>query len=406
MGTRRTPLHDKPEPFFTVLAVKHGFKSTRCEREIITSAGGRWFDAGNDVAAALAMLETTDALLHRRIDIDREMIQRLKNCKMIVRYAVGTDNVDIEAATERGIYVVNVPDYCIEEVSDHALGMLLAGVRHLVDSANLLKTDWPDFLDPVAYPYRRMRGRTLGVLGVGQIGSAVLRKVHCWGLNLLACDPYVDTSKYLDCEFVSFSELCRRSHFITLHAPLTEETKHIVNSTTLNLMQPGTILVNTARGGLIDTPALLAALESTVAFAALDVFEDEPLPFIHPLRSHSRVILSNHTAWRSDEAQLECQLHAAEEVVRVCAKGGLPRSLANPSLIFNSGRINEWTPAPSMLWQLKKAGLQLPSDDPTPPPTPPPTDPTLIPPTPPTPYPSPRPSDADPSDADPGTNGC
>src|SRR6185503_18766391 len=155
-------------------------------------------------------------------------------------------------------------------------------------------------------------------------------------------------------KLVELDTLLRESDYVTLHCPLLPETKHLINPRTLALMKPDAILINTARGPIVETAALLAALdEGRLALAGLDVFEEEPLPKTSPLRSHPRVILTDHVAWYSEEAQAQLQRTAAEELVRVCT-GGLPRSLANPEVLHRLGRFKEWTPSDTVRWQLKR----------------------------------------------------
>jgi D-3-phosphoglycerate dehydrogenase len=176
---------------------------------------------------------------------------------------------------------------------------------------------------------------------------------------VLASDPFAepDPARALDVTLVDFDTLCRESDFISLHCPLLPETKHLVNTRALSLMKPGVILVNTARGPIIDARALLEMLNRLPsAQAALDVFEEEPLSAAAPLRVHPRVVLSDHTAWYSEESQIDLQRTAAEEVARVCT-GGLPRSLANPEVLKKLGRFDEWQPAENMRWQLKRLGF-------------------------------------------------
>ena len=287
-------------------------------------------------------------------------MRRFQRCKIIVRYGVGTDNVDVDAATEAGIIVGHVPAYCIDEVSTHAVALLLACVRHLVRTHQKMeKGHWEVNRDDPIY---RMEGRTLGLVGFGNIGQAVARKFSGWGVKLLAADPFVDASQVgrLGVKLVSFETLCAESDFVSLHCPLLPETRRLIDRRALGLMKPGAILINTARGPVVDSKALLEALDAGhVACAGLDVFEEEPLPPDSPLRSHPRVILTDHVAWYSEESQIQLQRTAAEEMVRVCT-GGLPLSLANPQVLRRLGRFEEWTPTESMRWQLKRLGILNP----------------------------------------------
>jgi D-3-phosphoglycerate dehydrogenase len=196
-------------------------------------------------------------------------------------------------------------------------------------------------------------------VGLGGIGRAVARKVAGWGFRLLAADPFVDpaVAVRVGAELVTFEELCRQSDYISLHCPLLPETRHLVGEHALALMKPGACLVNTARGPLLDTRAVVAALdEGRLSGLGLDVFEEEPLPADSPLCGDDRVVLTDHAAWYSEESQVELQRTAAEVVVRVCS-GGLPGSLANPFVLKRLGRWAEWEPAENMLWQLRRLGV-------------------------------------------------
>jgi D-3-phosphoglycerate dehydrogenase len=208
-------------------------------------------------------------------------------------------------------------------------------------------------------PIFRTAEKTLGLVGLGNIGRAVARKLSGWGLRVLATDPFVEPqfARTLNVTLVDLDTLCRESDFISLHCPLLPETKHLMNTRTLSLMKPNVILVNTSRGPVVEARALIEALNARpLAQAGLDVFEEEPLPAESPLRRHPRITLTDHTAWYSEESQVDLQRMAAEEVSRVCT-GGLPRSLANPEVLKQLGRFEEWQPAENMRWQLKRLKL-------------------------------------------------
>jgi D-3-phosphoglycerate dehydrogenase / 2-oxoglutarate reductase len=344
-----------PMPTFKVVLIEHGYASIACERDIITAAGGELIDAENvGLPEALRLCETADGILFRRIAMTAEMIRRFRQCKIIVRYGVGTDNVDLEAATRAKIIVGHVPLYCIDEVSTHAIALLLACVRKLVVThARMGQGSWDVHRDD---PIFRLTGKTLGIVGFGNIGRAVAQKLTGWGLRILAFDPYFEKSRAdaLRVQFVDFETLCRESDYVTLHCPLFPETHHLIDERSLSLMKRGAILINTARGPIVDSEALLSALDQNqIAAAALDVFEEEPLPKKSPLRNHPRIVVTDHTAWYSEESQLQLQKTAAEEIARVCT-GGLPRSLANPEVLRRLHRWNEWTPPDNVVWQIKR----------------------------------------------------
>jgi len=340
---------------FRVVILKHGYPSIENERRIVTAAGGELIN-GEEMpeAKGLRQCGEADGVLVRWLKITPDLIKQWPRCRIIVRYGVGTDNVDVDAATEAGIIVGHVPHYCTDEVATHAIALLLACVRGLPRTQKKMERGGWD-LNP-AEPLSRMKGRTLGLAGFGSIGQAVARKMSGWGLRLLATDPYVDRSRTdaLGVELVDLVTLRRESDYLSLHVPLLPETRHLIDARALALMKPGAMLINTARGPVLDTAALLAALDrGRLAMAGLDVFEEEPLPPDSPLRSHPRVVVTDHAAWYSEESQAELQATAAEEVVRVCT-GGLPRSLVNPEVLHRLGRFAGWTPSDPVRWQLNR----------------------------------------------------
>jgi D-3-phosphoglycerate dehydrogenase len=340
---------------FRVVLIEHGYASTEVERRIIEGAGGEFIDAEQmPLSKALELCRDADGILFRRIDVTREMIRQFRKCKAIVRYGVGTDNVDLKAATEANIIVGHVPAYCVDEVSSHAIALMLACARKIVSTHKRMEQgSWDVHREDPIY---RIAGKTVGIVGLGTIGRAVARKLTGWDVELLATDPFVeeDRARELGVRLVDFETLLRRSHFVMLHVPLLPETRHLINASTVGQMQRGAILVNTARGPVVDSQALLSALDSgQLAAAGLDVFEEEPLPADSPLRRHPRLIATDHTAWYSEESQRDLQRTAAEELARVCT-GGLPKSLANPEVIERLGRTAEWEPGENMRWQLKR----------------------------------------------------
>jgi D-3-phosphoglycerate dehydrogenase / 2-oxoglutarate reductase len=247
----------------------------------------------------------------------------------VARYGVGVDNIDIAAATARGVLVTNVPDYCIDEVSDQAVAMMLdLGRRTTALDRSMRAGAWAPQAAGLIY---RLRGRTCGVIGLGRIGSATAAKAAAFGLRVIAHDPYLtpEQAAARGARLVDLPTLLAESDYISIHAPLTEETRHIVNQETLAQMKPTTYLVNTARGPLVDNDALVAALrEGRIAGAGLDVQEGEPLPTTHPLYALDNVLLTPHVAFYSEESLVDLQRRVAEEVVRVLA-GEPPRNPVN-----------------------------------------------------------------------------
>lgn len=340
---------------FKIISLQHDYPSTDHERRVVTAAGGEYLDTdGLPLEEAVRHGEEAEAVLVRWLKIGPDLIRRWGRCRIIVRYGVGYDNVDLAAATEAGIMVGHSPRYCLDEVATHALALLLACVRNVVPiRTRLAGGGWS--ANPPEKSHR-MAGRTLGLVGLGNIGQTVARKLGGWRLRLLAVDPFVEREKAaaLGVELVDLETVCRESDYLSLHAPLLPETRHLIGRRQFGWMKPGVIVVNTARGPVLDAGALLEALEAgRVAAAGLDVFEVEPLEATSPLRTHPRVVVSDHTAWYSEESVAELQITVAEEAVRVCT-GGLPLSLANPEVLHRLGRFAEWTPNDNARWQMRR----------------------------------------------------
>ena len=353
-----------PMAHFLAVLLESGYRTGEYEREVITGAGGEFVDAQvlpDD--AALDLCRQADGILVRRLNVTAGMIAQFRRCRIIVRYGVGTDNIDVDAATNAGIIVGNVPDYCIDEVSSHAIGMLLDCVRGISwTHASVNQGGWDD---PRLEPVLRMSGKSLGIVGLGQIGSAVARKMGPWGLRILAADPYLadDHARSLRVHVSTLDSVCRESDYLMLHLPLLPETHHLIGAKQFGMMKEGCVLVNTARGPVVDTDALIDALNRRrPARAALDVFEEEPLARDSPLLRHPGVLLTDHMAWHSEESQVQLQTSAARSVATVCT-GGLPGSIANPEVLHRLGRFHEWKPAPCMRWQLERMARRTSSSE-------------------------------------------
>jgi D-3-phosphoglycerate dehydrogenase len=341
---------------FKAVLVEHGYSSVQIEREIIESAGGRFVDCDQrPLSEALAQCADADAIMLRRIQVDARMIGGFRQCRFLLRYGVGVDNIDLAASTQAGIIVGHVPVYCQDEVSTHAIGLLLDCVRRITETDRKMREGGWDVHR--AAPVHRLAGKTLGIIGLGTLGQAVARKLQSWDLRMIATDPYVPAAiaRELNVELCSLEDLLSRADLISLHVPLLPETTHLIRGETIQRMKPGAILVNTARGAVVNGTDLLAALDSgQISMAALDVFEEEPLRRESPLRRHPRLIVTDHTAWYSEESQRELQRRAAEEVVRCCS-GGLPRAIANPAVLDVLNRRHEWEPNYPAQWQAQRA---------------------------------------------------
>jgi D-3-phosphoglycerate dehydrogenase len=247
----------------------------------------------------------------------RRVMEQLKRCKIIARYGVGVDTVDLKAAAELGIIVSNVPDYGTHEVSDHALAMMLCLTRKIAYANSLVKGGKWDFR--LMHPVRRHQVQTIGILGIGRIGGALAHKTHAMGMQVIAHDPFVRQDQVPDyITLVGLEDLLRQSDVVSVHCPLTEATRYLLDEEKLRLMKPTAYLVNTARGSIVEEAALDKLLsENKLAGAAMDVFSVEPGSPSHPLFRHENFLCTPHMAWHSEESAQELKRKAAEEVRRV-----------------------------------------------------------------------------------------
>lgn len=273
----------------------------------------------------LAIAREADGLLVTYAKVTAEMIGQLKRCKVIARFGIGVDSVDIDAATRAGIIVTNVPEYCEDEVSDHAMALLLSLIRK-IPFANKRTHDGVWSM-PAVVPIHRLRGSVLGLAGFGKIPRLVAVKAQAFGLQVQTYDPYIspEAAAKLGVKLVGLPELLKTSDYISIHAPLTPETDRMFNADAFRQMKRSALLVNTARGQLVDVEALVDALDKKViAGAALDVLPQEPPPPNSRLLGRDDVILTPHTSFYSEESLVELQTKAAEQVALVLS-GKEPR---------------------------------------------------------------------------------
>ena len=266
----------------------------------------------------LAVARDADAIFVTYAKLPGELLRQLKRCKVIGRFGLGVDNIDVKTAAELGIVVTYVPDYCLQEVSDHAMALILALARKVPFSNALVQAGRWEM--PAVVPMRRLEGQTLGLVGFGNIPRRVAPKAMAFGLKVIAYDPYAggETAHRLSVELVSFDRLLEISDYVSVHAPLTQQTRGLFNTAAFGKMKKGAYLINTARGPLVDEKALVTALDSgRLGGAALDVVVTEPLPKDSPLLNRSNVILTPHTAFYSIEALVELQTKCATNVARV-----------------------------------------------------------------------------------------
>jgi D-3-phosphoglycerate dehydrogenase len=266
----------------------------------------------------LAVARDADAVLVTYAKLPGELLRELARCKAIGRFGLGVDNIDIPAAAQLGISVTYVPDYCLREVSDHAMALLLAVARKVPFSNSLVQSGRWEV--PPVVPLRRLEGQVLGLVGFGNIPRALTPKAKAFGLTVITHDPFVsaDVVKAHGVENMSLEDLLARSDFVSVHAPLLPATRGLMNEAAFARMKKGAFLVNTARGPLVDETALVAALDSGhLGGAALDVVTVEPLAKNSPLLGRDNVILTPHTAFYSVEALEELQTKCASDVARV-----------------------------------------------------------------------------------------
>jgi D-3-phosphoglycerate dehydrogenase len=285
--------------------------------------------------AIMQVARDADALLVTYAKVTDEMIGQMTRCRIIARFGIGVDNVDIAAATKAGIVVTRVPDYCIDEVSDHTMALLLALARKIPFANSRAHAGRWEM--PAVVPIHRLRGSVLGLVGFGRIPQLVAPKAKSFGLRVISYDPFVsaETMRRAGVEKVDFSELVRVSDHISIHTPLVPETNHLFNADVFRRMKPTAHLINTARGSVVDEEALAEALdEGRLAGAALDVLSQEP-PSSSPLFGRDNVILTPHMSFYSAESLIELQSKAAEEVVRVLT-GEAPRNPLNPEALPSS----------------------------------------------------------------------
>lgn len=280
-----------------------------------------------------ALAQDADAVLNCYAKMTAPVIEKLNRCKIIARYGIGVDNVDLAAANKARILVTNVPDYCVDEVSDHALALMLALARKIVSADTAVKGGaW----NVTAHAeIRRLRGLTLGLIGFGKIAKALASKAQPLGMNLLVYDPYLDPANISrhGAEAANLERLLAEADAISIHVPLSPETRNLISQRELAHMKPSAFLINTSRGGIVDEQALAVALkEGRLGGAALDVLSAEPPPPDHPLRQAPNIILTPHLAFYSRESVIELQTKAADEVAR-SLKGEPPRSPVNREVL-------------------------------------------------------------------------
>ena len=287
----------------------------------------------------LEKVKDADVIVVNMVTFDESLVSKLPKCKLLIRHGIGYDNVDVAACTKHGIQFAYQPDYCKEDVAEHAIALIFACARKVVWSRKTLdessaRGDW-DFSD--LFPIYRMKGKTLGILGVGRIGSRVAMKLKSFGMRIIGCDPYLSDARKADVgiEFVDKKTLFEEADFVTVHTPLNDQTQHIVNSESLGWMKKTAYVVNTSRGPMVDPTAIADAVKTgQIAGAAIDVYKVEPPPTNHALFGIDNVILTPHIGWASEEAGWEIRQSIVDDIMAYQA-GKNARCVVNDVSIEN-----------------------------------------------------------------------
>ena len=318
-----------------VLVTDYVWPSVEPERAVLAGVGAELVVAPDGDEETLASLaKDVDGILTCFAKVTEKVVRAAESCIAIGRYGVGVDNIAVDAATELGIVVTYVPDYCVDEVSDHVIAMLLAWNRRIVLFDRATKTKgWGT--EGLGMRIMRLRGKKLGVVGFGRIGRAVGQKGKAFGMEVLAYDPFLGSEAIAaaGARRVELDDLLAESDFVSLHTPLIPETRNMIGGRQLSMMQPDAFVINCARGGLIDEDALYDALTSgEIAGVGVDVIENLDPPLDHRLLQLENVIVTPHTAFFSQEAVLELEERAAAEVASVF-DGRIPDNVVNPDVL-------------------------------------------------------------------------
>ncbi len=314
-----------------VLLTDYAWPDLDIEHEVLASYGVELVVAPNrDLATLVELARDADAIMTNWADVPSELIDAAPRCRIIARLGIGLDNIDVGHATERGIPVTNLPDYCLTEVAEHTLALLLALARKIGIYHAAARAGRYDL--PAGFPLRRIDGQTLGIIGLGKIGRRVAEKAQAFGLKVVAfnrsrLEPPPSVA------WTDFDTLLQHSDFISLHLPLSADTRHMIGAAQFAQMKPTASLINTARGGLVDHAALAAALQNgRLAGAALDVQDREPPDLSQPPYNDPRVIVTPHAAFYSEESVAELRRRVANQVGQRLA-GSRPENVVNPQVL-------------------------------------------------------------------------
>ena len=278
----------------------------------------------------IRVCKEADGLINQYAILNRNVLGHLTKCKVVARYGVGVDSIDLKAATDLGIIVANVPDYCIDEVASHAVAMLLTLIRKTVFFDRKVKSSHWDFRQ--GPPIHRIQGKTLGLIGCGKIGFEVAKRISAFGVKVITFDPYLEkVSEGIELE--DFDTVLKESDFISIHCPLNDSTRHLIGDEALKKMEKKPMIINTSRGPIVDERALIQALEQgLISGAGLDVLEKEPPDPQNPLLKMENVILSPHVGFYSEESISELKRRTAKNVADVL-RGKVPTSVVNREVL-------------------------------------------------------------------------
>ncbi len=328
----------KPLSGRRVLITDYIWPDLDVEQKVMADLGARVVTAPDGSEATLAGLaRDADAIITCFAPVTATVLRAATECVMVSRYGVGVDNIDVATATELGMVVAYVPDYCMDEVSDHVISLLLALNRRLLHFNRYARVEgWGTV--PLTLPVMRLRGKVLGLVGMGRIGREVCRKAQTFGMRVLVSDPYLSAEQFkaLGAESASFETVLSEADFVSVHAPLNSETKGIIGERAFGLMKPTAYIINCARGPVVDEAALIEALrKGKIAGAGLDVLESSLPSHDNPLFAMDNVIVTPHVAFFSQESLIELRTRASQAVVDVLT-GRVPGNLANPQVLPNS----------------------------------------------------------------------
>jgi len=322
-----------------ILITDYAWATLEPEREVLSAIGAELIvaETGTEIEF-LKYAPDVDGILTNWAKVTTDVVKAAEKCQVIGRYGIGLDNIDVATATSLGMVVFNVPTYCLEEVSDHAMALVLAMARKVPRLNNEVKNrSWDRNIGPQIY---RIRRRKFGLIGFGKIGQLIVPKAKGFGMEVLAYSPSLtDTvAKVYGVKNVDFEELLTESDFITIHCPLVPETSNLINADALSKMKSTAYLINTARGGVVDHNALFHALqENWIAGAGLDVLPDEPPAADFALLDLDNVIITPHAAFWSDESINDLQISAARGVLEVLT-GEIPDAIVNPEVLQSTNQ--------------------------------------------------------------------